>query len=258
MLKEKLRKHSLQRWLVALAPLALVPVVSIRDGVVFAASYYIGRHLGASFIGVGLTGGIATGKSTVSKFFHQAGAVIIDADVVARDVVRPGRGAYKEIVRSFGPEVLNEVDTTINRAKLGALVFGNSTQRKKLDAATHKYILWEMFKQLVYHRLFCRKRLVVLDAPLLFETKLLEFFCYPIIVVACSETTELKRLMERDNMQQEDAAKRIKSQMPLQDKVSRADFVIQNDGTLEDLLVSTQKTLKRTAAFVGASRELCF
>ena len=168
---------------------------------------------------MGLTGGIATGKSTVSNVFRKAGAVIVDADVVARDVVMPGRGAYQEIVRTFGTDVLNDGDATINRAKLGALVFSDPMQRRKLDAATHKYILWEMFKQLVYHRLVRRKRLVVLDAPLLFETKLLELFCYPIIVVTCAETTELARLMERDNMPQEDALKRIKSQMPLKVRV---------------------------------------
>lgn len=171
--------------------------------------------LGASLVGVGLTGGIATGKSTVSEAYRKAGAVIVDADVVAREVVMPGRGAYKEIVRYFGAGVLNEDGATINRAKLGAIIFSDPTQREKLNSATHKYILWEMFKQLVYQRLLCHKRLVVFDAPLLFETKLLEYFCYPTIVVACSETNELARLMKRDNMKQEDAEKRIKSQMKL-------------------------------------------
>ncbi|RLN14024.1 hypothetical protein BBJ28_00013638 [Nothophytophthora sp. Chile5] len=158
---------------------------------------------------------------TVSKTFRDAGAVIVDADVVAREVVLPGRGAYKEIVRCFGPDVLNEDDATINRAKLGAIIFSDPAQRKKLNAATHKYIIWEMFKQLVYQRLVCRKRLVVFDAPLLLETKLLEHFCYPIIVVACSETNELARLMKRDNMAQEDAEKRIKAQMKLHEKRER-------------------------------------
>ncbi|KAG6973830.1 hypothetical protein JG687_00000678 [Phytophthora cactorum] len=208
--------------------------------------------VGASLVGVGLTGGIATGKSTVSKAFREAGAVIVDADVVAREVVMPGRGAYKGIVRCFGTGVLNEDDATINRAKLGAIIFNDPAQRKKLNSATHKYIIWEMFKQLVYQRLVCRKRLVVFDAPLLFETKLLEHFCYPTIVVACSEKTELARLMNRDNMKQGDAEKRIKSQMSLKVKVAKADLVIQNDGSLDDLLIRTRETLERTA-YLGVS-----
>jgi len=134
--------------------------------------------------------------------------------VVAREVVMPGRGAYNEIVRCFGTKVLNG-DATLDRAKLGSIIFSDPTQRKRLNAATHKYIIWEMFKQLVYQRLVCRKRLVVFDAPLLFETKLLEFFCYPTIVVACSEKNELARLITRDNMAKEDAEKRIRSQMKL-------------------------------------------
>ncbi|KAG2510761.1 hypothetical protein JM16_008447 [Phytophthora kernoviae] len=231
--------------LLAVAPLSLL-----------LGAYFIGRTLGASLVGVGLTGGIATGKSTVSKAFRDAGAVIIDADVVAREVVVPGRGAYKEIVHHFGSEVLNEDDATINRAKLGAIIFGDPAQRKKLNSATHKFIIWEMFKQLVYQRLICRKHLVVFDAPLLFETKLLEYFCYPTIVVACSEANELKRLMKRDNMKEEDAEKRIKSQMKLQEKLKKADLVIQNDGTLEELLDNTRETLKRTAVLVGGLSEL--
>ncbi|KAG7399780.1 hypothetical protein PHYBOEH_007943 [Phytophthora boehmeriae] len=254
--KERLRKHSLKRWFLALAPLSLAPLLSVRDGAVLAGAFIAGRTLGASLVGVGLTGGIATGKSTVSKLFRDAGAVIVDADVVAREVVMPGRGAYKEIVGHFGSEVLNDDDATINRAKLGAIIFNDPAQRKKLNSATHKFIIWEMFKQLVYQRLVYRKRLVVFDAPLLFETKLLEYFCYPTIVVACSETNELNRLMKRDDMKQEEAEKRIKSQMKLQEKVKKADLVIQNDGTLEDLMINTRGTLKRTAALVGGLIEL--
>ncbi|KAF4128042.1 Dephospho-CoA kinase [Phytophthora infestans] len=255
-LKEKLRKHSFKRWLLALAPFALAPLLSVRVGAVLAGSYFVGRVLGASLVGVGLTGGIATGKSTVSKAFSEAGAVIVDADVVAREVVMPGRGAYNEIVRYFGTGVLNEDDATINRAKLGAIIFSDPAQRKKLNSATHKYIIWEMFKQLVYQRLVCRKRLVIIDAPLLFETKLLEYFCYPTIVVACSEKNELVRLMKRDDIKREDAEKRIKSQMSLHEKVLKAHLVIQNDGSLDDLLIRTRETLERTAYLVGGSHEI--
>lgn len=257
LLKEKLRKNSIKRWLLALAPFSLAPLLSARAGIVLVGGYFIGRILGSSLVGVGLTGGIATGKSTASKAFREAGAVIVDADVVAREVVMPGRGAYKEIVRCFGTEVINE-DATINRAKLGSIIFSDSAKRKKLNAATHKYIIWEMFKQLVYHRLVCRKRLVVFDAPLLFETKLLEYFCYPTIVVVCSEKNELARLMKRDNMKLEDAEKRIKAQMKIHEKMAKAHLVILNDGTLEDLQLRTRETLERAAYLVGGSSELQF
>ncbi|CAH0520945.1 unnamed protein product [Peronospora belbahrii] len=244
LIKEKLAKYSIQRLLLAITPFSLLLLLSIRDGIVLTGIYLLGRMLGASLVGVGLTGGIATGKSTVSNVFRASGAVIIDADVVAREVVMPGRGAYKEIVHCFGTGVLHEHDATINRAKLGAIIFSDPTQRKKLDTATHKHILWEMFKQLVYQRLICRKRLVVLDAPLLFETKVLEYFCYPTIVVVCSDTNELSRLMKRDKITRQDAEKRIKSQMNLHEKVSKADLVIQNDGTLDELLLHTHETLQ--------------
>ncbi|KAI9914228.1 hypothetical protein PsorP6_005500 [Peronosclerospora sorghi] len=215
LLKEKLPKYTIKWRLLAWAPFSFILLLSTRDSALLGGSYYVGRVLGASLVGVGLTGGIATGKSTVSRIMHAAGAVIVDADEVAREVVMPGHGAYKEIVSCFGTEILNEDDGTINRAKLGSLIFSDPRQRKKLNAATHKYILWHMLKHLVCQRLICRKRLVVLDAPLLFETKLLEYFCYPIIVVACSETHELDRLMQRDKMKREDAEKRLQSQMKL-------------------------------------------
>ncbi|TDH67351.1 hypothetical protein CCR75_004125 [Bremia lactucae] len=255
-LKEKLQKHSLKRRCLALAPFALVSMLSLQSACILTGSYLIGREIGASLVGVGLTGGISTGKSTVSKALQEAGAVIIDADLIARQVVVPGRGAYKEIVRYFGSQVLNEENASINRAKLGAIVFNDPMQRKKLNMLTHKYIIWEMFKQLVYQRLVCRKRLVVLDAPLLFETKLLEYFCYPTIVVACSTKNELSRLMQRDKMTQKDAEKRIQSQMNLQDKVAKADFVIHNDDSMNNLLLRTRETLMLVASLVGKSHEL--
>ncbi|CEG39553.1 dephospho-kinase [Plasmopara halstedii] len=255
-LQERLQKNSLRRWSITLTPFAFALMLSLRNGIVSMGCYLAGRELGASLVGVGLTGGIGTGKSTVSKAFHEAGAVIVDADVIAREVVKPGHCAYKEIVRLFGPQVLNENDATIDRAKLGAIIFNDPRQRKKLNSATHKYIIWEMLKQLLYQRLICRKRLVVLDAPLLYETKLLEFFCYPTIVVTCSEQNELNRIMKRDNITLEDATKRIQSQMKLDEKVAKADLVIQNDGSLADLLIRTQETLERVIYLVKGSREL--
>ncbi|TYZ57818.1 hypothetical protein PybrP1_005538 [[Pythium] brassicae (nom. inval.)] len=255
-LKERLPKHSLRRWALALAPLLLAPLLPLQQAAALLAGLFVGRAVGASVVGVGLTGGIGTGKSTVSKRLQEAGAVIVDADVIARQVVMPGQGAYKAIVRAFGADVLHPDDKTLNRAKLGAIIFSDPAKRKVLNACTHKFIIWEMVKQLVYNRLVRRKRLVVLDAPLLFETALLEHVCYPTIVVACSEENELVRLEKRDGLSREDAEKRIRSQMPLHEKVRRADVVIQNDGTLDELLQSARQTLQRAAELVGATSEL--
>ncbi|GLD95444.1 hypothetical protein PINS_up004089 [Pythium insidiosum] len=113
-----------------------------------------------------------------------------------------------------------------------------------------------MFAQLFYHRFIGGKRLVAFDAPLLFETKILEKFCYPIVVVACSESNELNRLVQRDNLSEEDAKKRIQSQMKLHEKVEKAHLVIQNDASLDDLVLSAKATFERAAALIGASNEV--
>jgi dephospho-CoA kinase len=110
--------------------------------IVGAVTTLVGQQVGASLIAVGLTGGIATGKSSVSTVFKQNGAVIIDADVIAREVVLPGRGAYMEIVKRFGDGVLND-DKTINRAKLGAIIFSDPAKRKALNGCTHVRPRWE-------------------------------------------------------------------------------------------------------------------
>ncbi|TMW62823.1 hypothetical protein Poli38472_005441 [Pythium oligandrum] len=254
--KEKFDVSSWKRWLILLSPFAVTPVLPLTGALIAAGSLVVGQQLGASLVAVGLTGGIATGKSSVSQLFVKKGAEIVDADVIAREVVLPGRGAYNAIVKNFGTGVLHEKDKTLNRAKLGAIIFADPAKRKVLNACTHKFIMWEMFKQLVYQRLIRRKRLVVFDAPLLFETNLLEHFCYPTIVVACSEKNELVRLMKRDNLSLEDAQKRIQAQMKLHDKVQKADLVIQNDGSLEDLLSYAEKALERAATRVGAVKEL--
>ncbi|OQS02822.1 kinesin [Thraustotheca clavata] len=203
----------------------------------------IGFSVGDGCVAIGLTGGISTGKSTVSTRLRERGAVVIDADAIARAVVEPGQAAHRAIVAAFGQEVLNE-DRTINRAKLGSIIFADLSKRKVLNGCTHKYILRDMFLQLLYQRIVKRKKLVVFDAPLLFETNILEYFCSPIIVVVCSQENQLKRLMARDNLPKDKAMERINSQMKLADKAAKANIVLENDGAKEDLVRNVDSTLR--------------
>ncbi|EQC40389.1 hypothetical protein SDRG_02287 [Saprolegnia diclina VS20] len=207
----------------------------------------LGFAAGDGCVAIGLTGGIATGKSTVSKRLREKGAVIIDADVVARQVVEPGQPAHRAIVAAFGTDILNP-DRTLDRAKLGSLVFNDPAKRATLNSCTHKHILLAMFFELLYLRVVKRAKLVVFDAPLLFETQILEYFCTPIVVVACSEANQLTRLMSRDKLPKDQATKRIQAQMPLAEKAAKANIVLDNNDSPEALIKlvdATYETLKR-------------
>ncbi|KAL0587729.1 hypothetical protein ABG067_002748 [Albugo candida] len=195
----------------------------------------IGGEMGNSVVAIGLTGGIATGKSTVSKIFQEAGAIIVDADVIARKVVDPGKPAYRRIISAFGEDILNERDKTIDRAKLGALIFNDIKKRKTLNACTHKYIIYEMFKRLVLLKLIYRHQIVIFDAPLLFETHFMELFCYPIIVVSCPKAIAIDRMKKRNQLGEHEAEQRICAQMSLELKKQKAHFVIENSGSIDEL-----------------------
>lgn len=185
---------------------------------------------------VGLTGGIATGKSTVSKTFTEHGVPIIDADILARQVVEPGQSAYNQIVAEFAdstPDLLLQ-DKQLNRPALGRRIFNDEVARKKLNAITHPAVRKAMIFATIKHWLSGHS-MVVMDVPLLFEGGL-DFFCGVNIVVACSDEEQLKRLLKRDShLTKEDAASRIASQMPIEVKKGKADIVIENEGSIDDL-----------------------
>ncbi|KAL0984431.1 hypothetical protein UPYG_G00141400 [Umbra pygmaea] len=181
---------------------------------------------------VGLTGGIASGKSTVSSLLRELGCPIIDADVVARKVVEPSSPAYLKIVKHFGPEILLE-NGEIDRQKLGQLIFTNEDKRRLLNSITHPEIHKAMFKQILFY--FIRGyRYVVLDVPLLFETRRLTRFLNHTVVVYCDPATQLLRLMLRDGLTQEQAEQRVAAQMPLNEKRGLASHVVENSGSRED------------------------
>ncbi|KAJ8284414.1 hypothetical protein COCON_G00032640 [Conger conger] len=181
---------------------------------------------------VGLTGGIASGKSTVSSALRDLGCPIIDADVVARQVVEPNSPAYCKIVQHFGSEILLE-NGEIDRQKLGQIVFSCTEKRKLLNSITHPEIHKAMLRQILFY-FFRGYRYVVLDVPLLFETRRLTRFLNHTVVVYCDPATQLSRLMQRDRITQEQAEQRIASQMPLNEKRGLANHVIENSGSRED------------------------
>ncbi|KAK5672269.1 hypothetical protein BDV3_004662 [Batrachochytrium dendrobatidis] len=179
---------------------------------------------------VGLTGGIATGKSTVSSFLTVQKIPVVDADLIARQVVLPDTPAYHSIISTFGSTILNP-DKTINRTDLGALIFSNSELREKLNHITHPYIRLEMLRQVIWH-FITGETLCVLDTPLLFEAKL-HRWVHTVVVVYCSDDLQRERLMRRDKITVIQAQQRIDSQMPIDRKKSLADYVIDNTSTLE-------------------------
>ncbi|XP_068161783.1 dephospho-CoA kinase domain-containing protein [Antennarius striatus] len=181
---------------------------------------------------VGLTGGISSGKSTVSSMLRELGCPIIDADVVARKVVEPRTPAYSRIVAHFGSDVLLE-NGEIDRKKLGQIIFVDEEKRRLLNAITHPEIQKAMLKQILFY--FIRGyRYVVLDVPLLFETRRLTQFLNHTVVVYCDPATQLSRLMQRDGLTQEEAEQRLAAQMPLNEKRGLANHVIENSGSRED------------------------
>ena len=190
---------------------------------------------------IGLTGSIASGKSTVAKMLMEYQLPIVDADVVARLVVEPGSPTLQKIVEAFGEEALTK-NGEMNRQVIGALIFHDEEKRKILNGIIHPAIRKEMLRQRDAHIDNGMKN-VVMDIPLLFESKL-QHFVDKILVVSVSEEIQLKRLMERNQLTEEDAIARIRSQLPLVEKELGADAVIHNNGSIEETHLQLEKILR--------------
>lgn len=180
---------------------------------------------------IGLTGSIASGKSTVSNMLKELGLPIVDADLVARQVVEPGTETLRKITEAFGEEILTEKGE-LDRPKLGAIIFNDEEKRKVLNSIIHPAIRKEMLRQRDEH-IAKGEKAVIMDIPLLFESKL-QHYVEKIIVVTVTEDVQLKRLMERNQFSEEEALSRIRSQLPLSVKEQGADAVINNNGSLEE------------------------
>lgn len=189
---------------------------------------------------IGLTGSIASGKSTVAKMIQSYGLPIVDADLVARKVVEPGTLTLKKIAEAFGPEIIAR-DGSMDRAKVGSIIFHNEELRKTLNSIIHPAIREEMLRQRDEFLSYGEKN-VFMDIPLLFESKL-EHFVEKIIVVSVNKEVQLQRLMERNGFTEEEANARIATQIPVKEKEQLADAVIHNNGMLEDTAIQLQNIL---------------
>lgn len=189
---------------------------------------------------IGLTGSIGTGKSTVSKMFQQLNIPVVDADIIAREVVEPNKLAYKAIVEAFGQEILLK-DETIDREKLGSIIFSDDEKRKTLNSIIHPAIRKEMLRQKESY-ISDGHECVVLDIPLLFESKL-EHYVDKILVVYVDPEIQLQRILKRDDTNMEDVKQRIASQIPITKKRDLADAIIDNNGTVGDSFNQLKKIL---------------
>ncbi|MCK9443878.1 MAG: dephospho-CoA kinase [Tissierellaceae bacterium] len=193
---------------------------------------------------IGLTGGIATGKSTVSNMLIDKGYAVIDSDKISREVVEPQKPAYNKITQEFGKSIINE-DKTINRKALGKLIFNDDQARKKLNSIIHPYILNQTLK--IIGDLSKSNDIIFLDIPLLFEEYQL-FTEYgiefdEIWLIYTTRNTQIKRLMDRDKISKEEALKKIAAQIDINEKKTRSSKIIDNGGDLRELKLKIEKAL---------------
>ena len=191
-----------------------------------------------------LTGGIACGKTTVSKIFREKyGIPIIDSDAITHQLQTPDGAAYRPIVAFFGEGILND-DKTINRKALGNIVFQDREKRKVLNKIVHPLVLKNLFTG-AFKLWMKREPFVILDIPLFFEIKMPKFLFNDIITVSANPELQLHRLMLRNTLTEEEAQHRINSQMPLDYKCKNSTIVIQNDSDLEDLQKNVENCVNR-------------
>lgn len=192
---------------------------------------------------IGLTGGIATGKSTVSAILENAGALIIDADRIAREAVKKGQPAYREIVEHFGETVLLP-DGEINRSVLGDIIFNAPGKKQLLNKIVHPYVRKETHRQLQQIGRTEPNAIVILDIPLLIEAEM-DKDLSEVIVVYVPEQIQIERLMQRDGISEADALARVRSQMPIEEKKEKATIVVDNSGSKENTRRQTLKIFQR-------------
>lgn len=188
---------------------------------------------------IGLTGGIASGKSMVAKTLEEMGAILLSTDEIGHRVIEPGTTAYYDLLEAFGKGILHQ-DATINRKELGGIVFQDPEKLRLLNRLTHPPIMREIRQQLSRIERERPEAIVVMEVPLLYETGMEKLFDQ-IWVVWVDRETQIKRLMNRDLIQRENAIRRIDSQLPLDEKAQRADLIIDNRGTMEETIAKVTR-----------------
>lgn len=179
---------------------------------------------------LGLTGGIATGKSTVVSVFKRLGFPVVDADVIAREIVEIGMPALGEVVSLFGSEILNS-DGSLDRKKLGEIIFSDEEKRKKLNSILSPFLKERILAEIADKK--SKAPLVIVDIPLLYEGGY-EKFVDKVAVVYIPKTMQLTRLMKRDNLTEREAQQRITSQLPIEKKRQKADILFDNQNSIEE------------------------
>ena len=202
---------------------------------------------------VGLTGSIATGKSTVSAMLSELGGVIIDADKIVRQVQRPGEPALREIVEFFGEEILLP-NQELDRAKLGSLVFGNEDNRQRLNSIVHPRVRDERDRQTAAAIRANPQAVVIWDIPLLIETGIYKEVD-KVVVVYVDPDTQWQRLLARDELSPEQAKSRIAAQMSIEQKKEYADYLIDNRGSREETQAQVRAVWEALAALAELSGE---
>jgi dephospho-CoA kinase len=185
---------------------------------------------------IGLTGGIATGKSEAAKIFKQSGCYIIDADKISKQLTSKGSDVLKKIEESFGAGILTS-KKTLNRKKLANLIFNDKGAKLQLERILHVYII-KKINEIAAKKY--KNADIIIDAPLLFEVGL-DRICEKVIVIYAKHSLQIKRFMKRDRLSKEEAEKRIAVQMPIEEKMMLATVVIDNSSSLKDL----EKNIKR-------------
>jgi len=201
---------------------------------------------------VGLTGGVASGKTTVSQILKEEGAYVIDADRIARELVRPHAPAWKKLVKAFGTDILRE-DGSIHRKRLANKVFADLNQRKLLNQILHPRIRREMNRRAKEIEEKDPEAIVVIDAPLLVELGG-HHQMDRLIVVTATRTQQIDRLKKRDGISPEEALRIFSSQMSVEDKVKLADFVIRNEGSLQETKKKAREIFRELTK-VGSSHK---
>ena len=192
---------------------------------------------------IGLTGGIGSGKSTVTDYLIARGFPVLDADKIAREIVLPGSEMLIQLVSVFGKAILMQ-DGSLDRKKLGAIVFSDAKKKKTLDGLMHTRILELIHDWILQYREESVHKVIFIDAPLLFETGL-DKSASEIWVIDVDEETRIKRIMERDGLKREDIAMRISNQMTRDEKNKRADVILDNTGNQEALYQQIEQLLQK-------------